>query len=162
MDHLHTPLLYLLLAAAAASDAASRRVPNAIPAAMAVLAVTAQLSGGGIRAAFLATGAGALVLAILLVPFSRRMLGGGDVKLAVACAAWLGFAGLPVFLLATAMAGGAVSIVATALALRAPATAAAGSQGAAATLRTRLRSVRVPYSIAIAAGTVTASYWRIP
>jgi prepilin peptidase CpaA len=161
-QQLHMPLMYLLLAAATASDAASRRVPNAIPVAMTVLAVAAHLSAGGVRQAFLAGGAASLVLAVLLVPFSRRMLGGGDVKLAVACAAWLGFRGLPVFLLASAIAGGAVAVAVAVLALRAPAAAETGSQAGAATLRARLRSAPVPYSIAIAAGTVTAVHWGVP
>jgi prepilin peptidase CpaA len=161
MSQLFLPLFYLLLAAATASDAASRRVPNVIPVAMTALAAAAQLNAGGVHAAFLASGAAALVLAVLLMPFSRRMLGGGDVKLAVACAAWLGFRGLPSFFLATAIAGGVVAVVFAALALRAPITAA-DPQAAAAPLRARLRFARVPYSIAIAAGAVTATHWRVP
>lgn len=161
VGQLHALLFCLLLAAASASDAASRRVPNVIALALAVLGVAAQLTVGGGRAALLAVGAAALVLAVLIFPFSRRLLGGGDVKVAVACAVWLGFRGLPMFLLATALAGGLVSIGVSVLALRAPAAASPGS-GARAPLRARLRSVRVPYSIAIAAGAVIALHWRIP
>ncbi len=157
--------LYLLLAAAAARDAASRRVPNGLSVAVAMLGLAVQLGAGGARAALLAGGAALLVLAVLLVPFSRRMVGGGDVKLLVACAAWTGFQRLAIFVLATALAGGLIALAAAVGGLRAPAMAtgrAAMPTLDAATLRARLRAVRVPYAIAIAAGAVIALHWRLP
>jgi prepilin peptidase CpaA len=114
----------------------------------------------------LAVGAAVLVLAVLLVPFSRRVLGGGDVKLMVACTVWTGFHKLPSFLLATALVGGLVALVVAAVALRAPAMAVdraaplPNSVGRPE-LRARLYAARVPYSIAIAVGVVIALHWRM-
>jgi prepilin peptidase CpaA len=160
-------LFCLLLAAAAGSDVASRRVPNALPVAMAVLGVAVQLGAGGARAALHASGAALLLVAVLLVPFSRRMLGGGDVKMAAACVVWTGLPRLPTFLVGTALAGGVVALVTAALALRTQTvTVDAAANVARAdklrSIRRRLRTVRVPYSIAIAAGAVLALEWGTP
>jgi prepilin peptidase CpaA len=159
-------VLCVLLAAAAASDAALRRVPNALAVAVAVLGLATQAAVRGASGAFLSGGAALLVMAALMVPFSRRMIGGGDVKLVGACTIWTGFGGLPVFLLATAVAGGIVALVTAAWALHAP-VAASGPAGAAIRAapggrRAQLRTIRVPYSIAIAVGAVIALRWRLP
>ena len=103
----------------------------------------------------------ALVLIVLLLPWSRRMLGGGDVKLAAACAIWMGWERLPTFLLATALAGGLVAVTTAILALRR--TVALGvDKGAPLSGVARVRAAKVPYSVAIAAGAVVALHWRIP
>ena len=155
------PLLYALLGAAALSDAASRRVPNALAVAIGMLGIVYELQSDGIQAALLATGTGALVLVVLLLPWSRRMLGGGDVKLAAACAIWMGWERLPTFLLATALAGGLVAVTTAILALRR--TVALGvDKGAPPSGVARVRAAKVPYSVAIAAGAVVALHWRIP
>jgi prepilin peptidase CpaA len=157
----HASLLCLLLAAAAASDVAARRIPNALPLGIAVLGIASQVQLGGVRAALLAAGAAALVFALLLFPWSRRTLGGGDVKLAAACAAWTGWEHLPAFFLATAVVGGLVSMATAVEALR---RATASASGVAPIEAARPRRARVPYSVAIAAGAVIAlqAWWRIP
>jgi prepilin peptidase CpaA len=156
MIPLHVALLCALLVTAAASDAAWRRVPNAVTAAVAVLGGIAQAVGGGPRAALAGVAASAVVLALLAVPWSFRMLGGGDAKLAAACAVWLGFGRLPAFLIATALAGGLVSLAA--LAGRWHALASADPVG----WRENAGRIRVPYSIAIGAGALVAIYWSFP
>jgi prepilin peptidase CpaA len=156
---LHLALLCSLLVAAAVSDATTRRVPNAIPVSVAALGLVALFSAGGARAALLGAAAAVALMALLAFPWSRHMIGGGDVKLAVACAAWVGLARLHVFVLATAIAGGIVSCAALAAASRG--TAEANPAGSA-TWRERARAIRVPYAIAIGAGALVAIHWRSP
>jgi len=156
---LHLALLCSLLVAAAVSDVTTRRVPNAIPVSVAAFGIVALLAAGGVRAALLGAVAAAVTLALLVYPWWRRMIGGGDVKLAVACAAWVGLARLHVFVLATAIAGGIVSCAALAAASRG--TAEANPAGSA-TWRERARAIRVPYAIAIGAGALVALHWRSP
>src|SRR6266545_2000829 len=69
----------------------------------------------------LAVAGAALVLLALIPVWSRGFLGGGDVKLAAACAAWLALGDLPVFALAVALAGGLVAAAALVLSRRAAA-----------------------------------------
>jgi len=153
---IHVALLCALLFAAATSDAVWRRVPNALPVAVAVLGGIARASVAGPRAALVGYAAAALLLAVLAIPWSFRLLGGGDVKLAAACAAWLGFGRLPAFLLAASLAGGIVSLVAFARTWRSLASAGAAEwrEGASKT--------RVPYSPAIAAGALASIFWSFP
>ena len=65
----------------------------------------------GPLAALSGVGAAALVLALLFRPWQAGGLGGGDVKLAAATAAWVSFGQLVWFALATGLAGGAVALV---------------------------------------------------
>jgi len=158
-SQLHLSLIYLLLVVAAVSDATTRRVPNAIPVLIAASGIVASLAAGGVRAALLGAAGAVAVMALLIFPWSRRMIGGGDVKLAVACAAWVGLARFHVFVLATAIAGGIVSCAA--LAAASCGTAEANPAGSA-TWRERARAIRVPYAIAIGAGALVAIHWRSP
>jgi prepilin peptidase CpaA len=153
---LHVALLCVLLLAAAATDAAWRRVPNAIPVAVLVLGEIAQVISAGPRAALLGFAASAVLLALVTVPWSLRLIGGGDVKLAAACGAWLGFGRMPAFLLATALAGGVVTLAALAWSWGALASASPGGSPESAS------KIRVPYSMAIGAGTLVAIYWSFP
>jgi prepilin peptidase CpaA len=154
-------LLYALVAVAAAADAATRRVPNALAVAIGTLGVVHQLQSDGIHAALVAAGTGALVLIVLILPWSRRVLGGGDVKLAAACATWVGWERLPTFLLATALAGGLVAVATGTMALRRAAAAGVDKRSTPSGVA-RARKAKVPYSLAIAAGAVAALHWRIP
>ncbi len=143
-------LLAALLVAAAASDAARRRVPNPVAVAVAVLGLSARLAVSGPRAAALGACAGGALLVALALAWRSGVLGGGDVKLAAACAVWTAFDRLPVFLLATALAGG---VVAAGFAARRR--AASSSPGSAAQ-RVGAGEVRIPYSFAIGAGALAA------
>jgi prepilin peptidase CpaA len=102
-----------LLIAIAASDLRSRRIPNRL-----VLMVTA----GGIAFSMsslppvygLGFAVGGLVAGFLLwLPFhALRWIGAGDLKLAAACGAWLGFHGVVRASLVTAIVGGALALCA--------------------------------------------------
>ena len=153
---LHVGLLCALLLAAVASDAAWRRVPNVLPVAVAVLGGIARATIAGPRAALFGYGASAVLLAALVVPWSFRLVGGGDVKLASACATWLGFSRLPVFLLVASLAGGIVTLLMFVRTWRSLASADAAGEG------TRTVETRVPYSLAIAAGALVSLFWSFP
>lgn len=76
--------------AAAASDLARRRIPNALNVAIFLGGLLAQAAGGGPAALGQGLAGAGIALALLLPLFYVRWLGGGDVKLAVAFGAWLG------------------------------------------------------------------------
>jgi prepilin peptidase CpaA len=141
---------------AACSDLAARRIPNALTFGVAALAV-------GLGAVH---GPWTLVTTILIfvavfvagsVPYGRGWIGGGDVKLLAAGAALAGWPAAATFLLATALAGGALSVAELArqgrlgLTLNRFAVAAAsGDLGSGMETDTARR--KLPYALAIAAG----------
>jgi prepilin peptidase CpaA len=53
----------------------------------------------------------ALMFAIGLALFAAGWMGGGDIKLLVATAAWTGLSGLPSYLVGVALAGGVLALV---------------------------------------------------
>jgi prepilin peptidase CpaA len=144
------------LAAAALSDVARRRIPNAIAAIVALAGLSRQLAGGGHAAAFaLAATVGVLGLATLL--WLRGLLGGGDVKLLAAVALLVPAPAVPALLLAVAIAGGALSLLHLGLRATLPAPAARRPAGTLArALRCEAWRIRrgapLPYGVAIAAG----------
>jgi prepilin peptidase CpaA len=96
---------------AMASDLARFEIPNAIP-----LVIAAAFPAYGLLAGLdasdmlwrAATGLGALAIGAAL--FFGRVMGGGDAKLIAASALWIGPAGLPRFLIATALIGGVLAL----------------------------------------------------
>jgi prepilin peptidase CpaA len=105
--------IWIVLAACAvavATDVTSRRIPNAltIGLAFAALALHATQGWGSVAASLAALVA---VMAVGLFAFSMGWLGGGDVKLAAAAAAALGFPDAIPFLLYTAVGGGLLALV---------------------------------------------------
>jgi prepilin peptidase CpaA len=149
-----------LLVAGATTDVLRRRIPNAINALVLAAGLAAQGVGGGWRGALSALAAAALILAALFPAWQRGRLGGGDVKLAAATAAWVGLGRLVPFALVTALAGAAVAVACAALSsrqarrqIRANLVLAAA---AGATPEVPIRSgggrVSVPYGVAVAAG----------
>ncbi|WP_248345671.1 A24 family peptidase [Anaeromyxobacter paludicola] len=146
-----------LLALAGAWDVAERRVPNALPACIAAAGLVAQGLRGGVAAVGAGLVCGLAVGALLVVPWRRGLMGGGDLKVAASAALWLGPAETIVFLLASALAGGVVSLATWFLDRRAlvapPALAAASWRSAAMRGGAGLT---VPYSVAIAAGALAA------
>lgn len=100
--------------AAAVSDAARRRIPNALVVALILVALArigVELVAG--------TGFGraaadfAVCLAVFVagaVAFQFRLLGGGDVKLLAAGALWVGALAAGPYLVATVLAGGALGL----------------------------------------------------
>jgi len=168
-------MLALLLAIAACAllaaslyDVGWRLIPDKISVILlAVGGVLRFLDGGAIALGY-ALLASAVVFALLLAAFSAGIMGGGDVKLGAAATMLVPLAHVPSYLLAVALAGGAVSLVYVLLHYTfrnrppraAVATALAGPPRqrplmrrlAAAELRRIRTKASIPYGLAIAAG----------
>ncbi len=152
-----TAVLLVATLAAAVTDIRSRRIPNALTATAAVLAVAVHLGeGAGPELAAIAAMLVAFVLGSLA--YSAGWFGGGDVKLIAACCGLAGFPAAIPLVLYILVAGGILALVAAAVSGRLVAlvrsTAAIATRGAA-TEKTTL-----PYGIAIAAGSV--AYALVP
>src|SRR5689334_4318341 len=111
----HLVPLGVALAWAAASDLRRRRIPNAVSvfvlvSGLGVAAVDSE-AGGRLLATLSHLAAAGLVMVALYRPWSLGGVGGGDVKLAVAVAAWVGLDKLIGFALASAVSGGIVAMV---------------------------------------------------
>jgi prepilin peptidase CpaA len=102
-------VLVALLGAAAASDVALHRIPNAMSVAVAATALAARSISGGLLGALSGVAAGLVVGALLYPAWSRRAVGGGDLKLGAAAAIWVGLPGLPRYALASAVAVGLIA-----------------------------------------------------
>lgn len=161
----HLLVLGVLCLAAALWDLARRRIPNIIVAATLAGGLLAQATTGGAMAALGGLGASTIVFALLFPLWTRGGIGGGDVKFAFAAAAWTGLHRLPVFLLAGALAGGAVAAVCYALSQRDARGAIRNNLWMAAAERQLPEAsatrdgkgrVTVPYAVAIAAGVFAA------
>ncbi len=105
-------LLWLVLVACVAAvwtDCSTRRIPNAISATLAVLALGFHaLHGFAEFASAVAVLVGVLILGSFA--FSMHWLGGGDVKLAAAAGAAFGYPDVLSFLLYTSLAGGVLAV----------------------------------------------------
>jgi prepilin peptidase CpaA len=99
-------LFVLTIAFAMAIDVATFRIPNAVPAVLALLfacSTIASLQRVDWVGHF---GAAMLVLALGAICFALRLMGGGDVKLLAGVALWFGWRLLPEYLLAVGLIGG--------------------------------------------------------
>ncbi len=155
-----------LLVAAAVWDVARHRIPNAINVCLALAGLGARTYEGGASGALSGIAAGLLAGALLYPAWIRRAVGGGDLKLAVAAGLWVGLSGLGTYLLASAVAGGALAagcyaassrearreirgnLLAIRLGISAPVTVSPGVTGG---------RVPVPAGAAIAAGALAAA-----
>jgi prepilin peptidase CpaA len=104
-----------LFAAAAATDALDRRIPNALSLALALVGLArialALAAGEPLLPLAGDLAAAAAVFALAAAAFHFRLLGGGDVKLLAAGALWLGTAALVPYLTATVLAGGLLALL---------------------------------------------------
>jgi prepilin peptidase CpaA len=107
------PLAWLLLVYLALHDIGFRTVPDWGSLAIAAIGLALRLRAGDATVG-LACGAGTFVLAAAC--WWRGWLGGGDVKLLGACTVLVPPAAVPGFILAVALAGGALALVYLALA----------------------------------------------
>ncbi|WP_219118079.1 prepilin peptidase [Janthinobacterium sp. UMAB-56] len=171
---LPTLLLCALLACAVWHDVRSRRIPNGLVfgGALAALLLHAVLTpaGGGLGVPAALAGL-ALGLALLLPMYMLRALGAGDVKLMAMVGAFMGPQQLMSATLLTLLAGGVLSLLVAACTgvlrqvlgnsyrmlfyslLR-------GVSGGNARLDApQAASGRLPYAIAIAAGTLLSFFW---
>jgi prepilin peptidase CpaA len=147
-------LLYALLAAAAATDIRSYRIPNALPlAVVAALLLAMFVSSAPAEDYAAAAGSGLIGLAVGYALFRFRLMGGGDGKLFAAAAAWFSVEALLGVGLFVSLAGIAVALAALLARTRRSVGAGAGAGGA---MKAALKT-RVPYGVAIAIGVVVAS-----
>lgn len=104
-------LVFGMLAWAAVSDVAARRIPNAIPAIVATAFCFASI--GAPERVDLLGGAwvAGIVFSVGFVGFIFGKIGGGDVKLMAAMALWAGPAGALDFLVLTGLIGGGLAIM---------------------------------------------------
>lgn len=160
---LHLGPLALGLAGAIVFDVWRRRIPNAVSVMVLASGVVVRFVDHGGWAVAQGLGAAALVVAALYRFWAAGGIGGGDVKLAAATAAWIPFGRLPWFVLSAAMAGGVVALFNYALA-RADARAEIRANLALVVLQGELPTVPshrskhrgVPYGVAIACGAALA------
>lgn len=148
-------VLPLLAIVAAAKDLVSYTIPNWISlgliGAFCLLAVVAGLEPQSLVGH---AGAGAVALLIGMGLFALGWIGGGDAKLLAACCLWFGWPDSEVFLLDTALAGGAFAVlllVARGQMVRAVLPASPGWVG-----RLTTPGEPAPYGVAIALGALIA------
>jgi prepilin peptidase CpaA len=142
-------------------DLRKRRIPNAVSAWILISGLTVRGFEQGAGALFSGVGAAALVVAALYRPWLMGGIGGGDVKLAAATAAWVPFSRLPWFALSAAATGGLFAVIYFFRA-GAPARAEIRDNLTLAVLQNELPAVpshraghlSLPYSLAIASGAV--------
>lgn len=135
----------VVFCAAAASDAARRRIPNALVLALvaaALLRIALEIGAGAslmLPVADLAVGVA--VFLVGAIAFQFRLLGGGDVKLLAAGALWVGALAAGSFLVTTVLTGGVLGLGYLVLI-------------AATRHRDAVDRLSLPYGLAIAAGGV--------
>ena len=157
-----------MIAFAAVSDVASRRIPNSVSIIVAASFLAAALGApekvdllGGLWV-------GAAILAVGFVLFAFGKIGGGDVKLLAALGLWAGPAAAMDFLVVTGFAGGGLAILylmpesvnlfawlRVAAERRLPALAGAGAPAG-------VRTHGLPYGVAIGVGgffVLWTRYW---
>lgn len=101
----------LLMLISAFYDAATMTIPNWISATLILLfLITAPLAGLGLQdiGIHVLVGLGALVITMAMFAFG--WIGGGDAKLFAVTAIWMGWSGLLMFALYTAIAGGVLTL----------------------------------------------------
>lgn len=148
-------LLPALVIIAALKDLTSFTIPNWISAAAilgffpAAFAASAPLDLIGLHAAV-----GFVVLLAGMGMFALNWVGGGDAKLLAGSALWFGLTGIGPFLLFTAIAGGALTLIL--LNIRSETVRVLVPAGPAWLERLRAPGGHVPYGVAIAIGALAA------
>jgi prepilin peptidase CpaA len=156
-----TAMAYLLLLVAAAGwDLWRMIIPNALVVTLVALFPVAALAAPASGIPWWShVGAGASVLLVGLAAYRFRVLGAGDVKLLATIGLWAGFAFLPMVLLVTVLAGGALAILMIVIRRIAMALAVAFSGAETVEMpRVLLSGEKLPYGVAIAVGGATLMY----
>lgn len=137
-----------VLLCAAMWDVLRYRIPNLLPALLAlsalILAFPTTVGEGLSRA-----GSTTLIALLGGAMWLRGLLGGGDLKLLVACGLWIPLEGLPLFGAALGLISGVQGLATLAF------TRLAGHEPLASAMRSRL-----PYAVSIAAAGLTWSLLR--
>jgi prepilin peptidase CpaA len=149
-----TIVLVAATCAAAAVDVRTRKIPNALTAATALLALAVHVPDGvaGVLIA-IAT----MIVAFLLgsLAFAAGWFGGGDVKLVAACCGLIGGLAALSLVLDILVAGAVLALVTAAL--RGRLVALVRSTFAVATHGAPAERSTLPYAVAIAAGSIVYS-----
>lgn len=150
----------VLAVAAGIGDLLTLRIPNWINLALvAGFAVAAVVAAMPLDVALWHLLVGAVLLAAGFVLFALGYIGGGDAKMLAAAGLWVGTAGLPAFLLWTAIAGGALALCVLLLSVLKADLEIRGAGGALPAF-----AFKLPYGVAIAAGSVLAlphTWWMV-
>ena len=150
-----TVCLLAFVAVAAVADLRTRRIPNVLTVAAALVGLVLNLWRSGAHGA-LASGAGALAgLAAFLPFYLAGGFGAGDVKGMGAVGAFVGVKGVVLAAIATLLVGGLGALMVLAL-LRFRNADAQNGRGYASTAQ-----YRFPYGLAIACGTMLSLLWTL-
>lgn len=106
-----TTALWTLTGVAAAWDLSERRIPNPLILTGLLLGVGFWAQSDGLVGLGLSLLGALVALLILIVPFAIKRLGGGDVKLAMVCGAFLGWRGAVHVILLASVLHGAMAIL---------------------------------------------------
>jgi prepilin peptidase CpaA len=151
-----------VLAITAYGDVCTRRIPNALSAAIALLGLVQMILAADPLAAARTLGAGAIVFTGAFFLFRRGLFGGGDVKLLAAMALLIGHEDLFRFLFLMSVCGGTLALAIIARdKLRQQQEHPPGLAPAAGCLAASARST-VPYGVAIAAAGVITLILKTP
>lgn len=149
-----------LLVIAAVSDLATRTIPDQVCIALALIGFGVRLVAG-VTAVAVSVVVAVALFALLVLAHARGALGGGDVKLAAALAVGLAPLQTYRFVVATAIAGGVLSLLHLLLRRAPPPARSATRSSARASLARRIVTIErwrirrkgsLPYGIAIACG----------
>lgn len=132
----------------AGCDLASRRIPNALTALVALGGLVWGLSAGGPSGLVQALGGGAVGFGLMAIFFFLGVVGGGDVKALGALGTFLGPLGAFHLFILTTLAGGLLGLVW--LIGSVPSGWAAG--GGFLGLRLSVKEMRLPYGLALMGG----------
>lgn len=142
-----------LLVLAAWRDLALRLIPDWISIVLAILGAATRLYLSWLDLAFSVVTA-LVIFFLLLMAFSRGLLGGGDVKLASALVLWLSPPSCYSFVVITALAGGVLALAHLLLRYIGPIPAL--ESGGMRLVRVELKRIRaggpLPYGVAIMVG----------
>ena len=115
MQSLTTILAIAVLIFAAYGDIRRRLIPNELSIALAVLGLARMIVTGDSMDAFWTMAAGAALLVLAFLCFSRGWIGGGDAKLLAAVVLLVGYRQLPDLLLIMSLVGGVIALVVMAI-----------------------------------------------
>lgn len=163
LSGLHLSLLTFMLGVAAASDVACRRIPNELTVPLALAGLVASAVTYGTSGALQSVAGAAVVAAIVTPLWARGKLGGGDVKIGIAAAAWVGLSRVVPYIAWSGIFAGVLAIAAyvvsgreARLEIRANLAAAGQGHAIAPPLRGDGSRVPVPAGVALGAGALAA------
>jgi len=164
-------VLFILLAAAVATDLKNNRIPNLLLLPALSLALMLHAMNGSIDGLITAAGGLTVGLAMLMPLYAVGGMGAGDVKLLGVVGSFLGPWGAVVAGMATMMAGAVFGIIVIvwklvwpvlelhAAQFLSPADTGARTTSVSHSLGRRNRVTHIPYAPAIAAGTIAALWY---